>query len=400
MKDSPLNFNEIAHRHFSKTRVYVLCIFLITLNQTALGQKETLNSNVIGASEFNNGAYIQDIGSNLKYDKWNVNQVKTGKKDQAGNEVFYYQMVNKDTKDSAYLVPDNQFYPLHLSYLKNPRLFQPKITDQGERVGFGMGAENYFLMNTKNASFYNDSHGWKYYKSLKAYQSDKIYFDEKVMKNEAFVLSEHANMWEACLNYQNGLLENLKGKKYDEMMLAFANKEVYLTKPVRAYDNMSDLVKITFTKDEKGRLKELVLNYKFMDGKYYDKPEMQYRIPKNSAGFFMVDESQKSNLIISLRGCVIPFAGGFLFALPPKNGTAEIVGCCSPDFIDRQLLNALNHNRLYSESSEMRAFSKVENYSIDWWKLKNVSFSYDATKDERILSVFLIRYWSELLKTI
>jgi hypothetical protein len=383
-----------------------------TLVSSSLAANTTLNVNAIANAVLPDSPVEYEFHFNGKYDDLTIQKFKTGRKDMAGNEEVYLMLIETDIKDTFYLVPDNHVYPLFFREIRTNE--RPVVSDDGFRHGYGLGALHYVMAQSKMATIMQSGTSWGFVKDYEKSGTDRGYIIHMEEKEHEFLKTESAKLWELTELYYTSLLEGIKGKKYDDMMRKMDGKKIMLQRVQRrgnGSDDYVDVPKITFTSDAAGKLTELILWYPFMDGKYYDKPEFKKTITKAANGLFYI-ETKDEALTGFLNGYFVPYSDGFLIMGAPVTdqygyGVAECkvsaAGIVNP--WDMELFNIQEDGKLfYSEESHrslggLYSSDILKEYYNDWWKTKNVTMTYERSKDTRGIAIWLPQYYNAVLET-
>jgi len=245
--------------------------------------------------------------------------------------------------------------------------------------------------------------------------TERGYLRIQLAEDFELLKSESAKLWESIDSYYAKLLADIKGKKYDDMMSKFDGKKIVLQRSQSSGIGsrpLSDIPKITFNRDENGNLKELVLWYSFIDGKYYDKPEFKKTITKAANGLFFVTNDNEA-LTGNLNGYFIPYSEGFLIISDPvieQYGFGTVPEC---DISAAGILNVWDMELFNIQKDGLLFFSEevhnilggvfyddiLKQYYMDWWKTKYIEMSYQRSKDKRNIKIWLPEYLKAVVET-
>jgi hypothetical protein len=383
-----------------------------TLVSSSLAVNTTLNVNAIANAVLPDSPVEYEFHFNGKYDDLTIQKFKTGRKDMAGNEEVYLMLIETDIKDTFYLVPDNHVYPLFFREFSTSK--KPEVSDEGFRHGFGLGASRYVMVQSKMATIMQSGASWGFVKDYEKSGTDRGYLIQLSEREQEFLKTESTKLWELIETYYTSLLDGIKGKKYDDMMRKLDGKKIMMQRIQRrgnGSDDYVDVPKIAFNSDASGKLTELILWYPFMDGKYYDKPEFKKTITKAANGLFYVETKDEAQTGF-LNGYFVPYSEGFLIMGAPATdqygyGVPECkvsaAGIVNP--WDMELFNIQEDGKLFYDEVSNRNLgglynSKIlEQYYNDWWKTKNVTMTYERSKDTRGIAIWLPQYFNAVLET-
>jgi hypothetical protein len=146
-----------------------------------------------------------------------IQKIKTGRKDMAGNDEVYLLMIENVVNDTFYLVPDNHVYPLFFREFRTK--FQVTVgTSDGYRYCYGMSTAEYIMAQSKMASIMWSGYGYGFLKHYEKSKVDRTYLVDELENDLPLLKSESAKLWELVDAYYATLINDLKGKKYDDML--------------------------------------------------------------------------------------------------------------------------------------------------------------------------------------
>lgn len=341
-----------------------------------------------------------------------IQKIKTGRKDMAGNDEVYLLMIENVVNDTFYLVPDNHVYPLFFREFRTK--FKVEVgTSDGYRYSYTMPSHEYLIAQSKMASIMWSGYGYGFLKHYEKSKPDRTYLVDELKQDLELQKAEFTKLWELTDAYYTKLLEDLKGKKYDDMLSKFDGKVIVLERNQAGVGNNGvDSPKITFGRDSNGKLTEMIFSYPFIDGKYYDKPEFKRIIKKAQNGLFYIETNSSNEALTGfLNGYILPYSDGFLIVKAP---VIERYGFGVPEcdvsaagilnVWDIELMNIKKDGLLFYDEtlfhhSGVFDRDELEQYSFDWWKTKNIAMSYDRSKDMRNIKIWLPQYFNAVLET-
>ena len=397
----------------SKFNTLFLSFMLLGNVMTVWAVNTTLNVNAI-ANEVLPDTPVEYVYHGNGYDNGlKIQKIKTGRKDMAGNDEVYLLMIVKVVNDTFYLVPDNHVYPLFFREFRNN--FKIEVDSDGYRLGNSTGGYHYLMAQAKFATIMWDGTDYAFVQNHDKKNTERGYLRIQLAEDFELLKSESAKLWESIDSYYAKLLADIKGKKYDDMMSKFDGKKIVLQRSQSSgigSNNLSDIPKITFNRDENGNLKELVLWYSFIDGKYYDKPEFKKTITKAANGLFFVTNDNEA-LTGNLNGYFIPYSEGFLIISDPvieQYGFGTVPEC---DISAAGILNVWDMELFNIQKDGLLFFSEevhnilggvfyddiLKQYYMDWWKTKYIEMSYQRSKDKRNIKIWLPEYLKAVVET-
>jgi hypothetical protein len=378
----------------------------------ALSVNTTLNVNAI-ANEVLPDTPVEYVYQFYGHDHGlKIQKIKTGRKDMAGNDEVYLLMIENVVNDTFYLVPDNHVYPLFFREFRTK--FEVNVgTSDGYRYSYGMPSREYIMAQSKMASIMWSGYGYGFLKHYEKSKADRTYLLDELEEDLPLLKSESAKLWELIDAYYDKLLNDLKGKKYDDMLAKFDGKVIILDRDQTGVGNSGvDIPKITFTRDSDGKLKEMIFSYPFIDGKYYDKPQFKRTITKAANGLFYIETNSSNEALTGfLNGYILPYLDGFLIVKAP---VVERYGFGVPECAvsaagmlsvwDIELMNIKRDGKLFYDETLLNhggvfEGDELEQYSADWWKTKYIEMSYDRAKDTRNIQIWLPKYLDAVLET-
>ncbi|AEA43744.1 hypothetical protein [Fluviicola taffensis] len=385
-------------------------LFLLVFTTLITQAAEPYNYN----QNYNFNKYIKEgkwISYADDYDKYEVNLTKenTGKTDFEGNEIFKWHF--KCDKYEAYLVPDNEFYPLFYRLLvkrDDKKGFYSQDTDRsGMRdIGFIVLNENHIacvVINDEAAALKEEkvnhsriavtvSNYNNLYHRMEPKTTASLYsfYRGKATGSPyrdwaAFMLAENLQefystdshkgkpmtqwkgiptYYENLLKYQERQLELAKTKKLDALLSEFADGEYKLYTESSSYGKMDyGKIKLTFEKTN-GKVTGFTVQNCFTDGLFYDKEK------------FFVKHTVGANGEVNFDGgkfYIIPFDGRLLIYYTMDGGMSSIMAVISPNQQD-QFAEYISKGDFWSvNETDHTYFCKTEmeteyNKKLDKWK--------------------------------
>ncbi len=395
---------------FTKHLLFSVILFVFSFDTQAVNT--TLNVNAI-ANEVMPDTPVEYVYQFSGHDHGvKIQKIKTGRKDMAGNDEVYLLMIENVVNDTFYLVPDNHVYPLFFREFRTK--FQVTVgTSDGYRYCYGMSTAEYIMAQSKMASIMWSGYGYGFLKHYEKSKVDRTYLVDELENDLPLLKSESAKLWELVDAYYATLINDLKGKKYDDMLSKFDGKVIVLDRDQTGVGNNGvDCPKITFNRDANGKLTEMIFAYPFIDGKYYDKPQFKRVITKASNGLFYIETNSSNEALTGfLNGYILPYADGFLIVKAP---VIERYGFGVPEcdvsasgmlsVWDIEMMNIRRDGKLFYDETLINhggvfEDEELEQYSADWWKTKYVEMSYDRAKDTRNIKIWLPKYFDAVLET-
>jgi hypothetical protein len=399
----------------------LICFFAIVVSIKAA---EPYNYN----QNYNFNKFIKEgkwVGWADRFDKSEMTLTKesTGKKDMEGNEVFNLHF--KSEKHDAYLVPDNDFYPLfyrlmiksddkkgyildncggaglrdhgfivlnenHIACVIINEEAGPIENDPSKHLRIGVSILNYDPIMKKMekaqmmVSPYSFIRGKGYgapYKNwvelmeaegMKEYYSSSTYSATPMTQWKGI-----PKYYEYFTKYQEQQLELAKTKKLNSLLNEFADGEYKLYTESSYYGKIDyGKIKIKFEKTN-GKVTGFTVQNCFTDGLYYDKEK------------FIVKHTVGPNGKVSFDGgsfnfYIVPFDGRLLIYYGMDNGMSSIMGVISPNQQD-VIASYLNDGKLWSvDETDHSYFCKTEmemeyNEKLDKLKFYNYIQLYHKT---------------------
>jgi len=396
----------------------IILLLLLMVNASLIQAAEPYNYN----QNYNFNKYIKEgkwIAFAEYFDKSEMNLTKesTGKKDFEGNEVFKWHF--KSDKYDAYLVPDNEFYPLFY------RLIDKSDDKKGFRKnscggaglrdhGFIVLNENHIacviidpeagalkeetskhpriavtVMNYDNmmhrmepkstASSYSFIRGkgtgapYKDWAALMAAENLQEFYSSDSHQGKPMTQWKGIPAYyENLLKYQEQQLELAKTKKMGALLSEFKDGEYKLYTESSSYGKIDyGKIKLTFEKTN-GNVTGFTVQNAFTDGLFYDKEK------------FFVKHTVAANGEVRYDGgkfYMIPFDGCLLIYYTMDGGMSNIIAVISPNQQD-QLAYYMSKGDFWSiNETDHSYFCKTEmemEYSekLDKWMFWNYIQTY------------------------
>jgi hypothetical protein len=385
-----------------------------------------LNLNYIASKYASTESVRHDCPNAIKACQFKSEIIRTGKKDFEGYEVLHIKMYkDENTKNSDYILfrPEFDYFPLKYNYYIVNKSEMKPLAEQGTIGGFTVhgrylqavmvdgedafitsGDKDFFLrLKTKFPRYdytynaiYDRNHG--HFGVLTPEESKQIaeFTESRYQKNVG-------KLFEAVLDYNKKILESVNGKTYSDLITSFKDGECFM---YRGYS--IDSLKVSFLKDNAGKVNEIVFHYPFYGGVYSENEKFKLRAKKNANGLFQIIDQ---NSYIKIPPSIIyPFENRLFFC---TNNTSsdeiKILQTLTYDMTDPLPLNLASSNKFYQDKSLHGIGAKFSHYLDSdhtkkdsffhtWWKRHFEETEYNSNADDRLFKNFFKKYLKAIIK--
>lgn len=372
---------------------------------------------------YNFNKYIKEgkwVGWADAFDRSEMNLTKEsmGKNDFEGNELFKWHF--KSDKFDAYLVPDNEFYPLFyrlmIKYDEKKGFIESSCGGAGLRDhGFIVLNENHIacvIIDDEAGPIENDpsvhhrigvsilnydpimkkmekaqmmvspysfirgkGYGAPYKnwvefmnaEGMKEYYSSSTYSATPMTQWKGI-----PKYYDYLLKYQEQQLEMVKTQKLTALLNEFADGEYKLYTNSSTYDQIDyGKIKIKFEKAN-GKVTGLTIQNCFTDGLFYDKEKFTFKYTVAANGEVKREGS---------KFYILPLDGRLLIYYIMDGGTLSVMGVISPNQQDQQAVFMLDESFWSVKQTDHSYFCKSE-----------MEMEYGKIPDKWMFSNFILKY--------